>query len=109
MTLHPDIVELISLLEKWIALLRRYHGEGHWVAWLEEDVRLLRNSDFRGFEHFRSAFGGMGSITDFSLLPESGSWLRRWHARFVNVRYGRLVSRAQALADTLYREESKGG
>jgi hypothetical protein len=63
--LHPDVERLAGLVEKWAALLRKYHGENHWVKWLEGDARLLRISDFRGVEHLLSAFGGMGSINDF--------------------------------------------
>jgi hypothetical protein len=104
--IHPDVAKLAGLVEKWASLLRRYHGENHWVIWLENDVRYLRNSDFYGVEHLISAFGGMGSITDFSLLPDSGSWLARTRGRFINRRYARLVNQVYVLADRLRREET---
>jgi len=104
--LHPDIAKLANLVEKWASILRRYHGENDWVVWLEKDVRILRNSDLYGVEHLLSAFGGMGSITDFSLVRESGSWIARIQARIVNRRYARLVDRVYSLAERLRREEN---
>jgi hypothetical protein len=104
--LHPDVAKLANLVERWASLLEQYHGENHWVIWLRKDVGYLRNSDFYGVEHLLSAFGGMGSITDFSLVAESGSWITRTRARFINSRYARLVTQTYVLADQLRREEN---
>ena len=103
--LDPDVTKLADLVEKWANLLKRYGANNDWVEWLEKDVRYLRNSDFYGVEHLLSAFGGMGSITDFSLISESGSLLSRSRARFINRRYSRLVTQVHELADRLRREE----
>jgi hypothetical protein len=103
--LHPEIAKLADLVAKWADLLKRYHGKNDWIEWLENDVRYLRNSDFYGVEHLLSAFGGMGSIADFSLVSESGSLFSRSRARFINRRYSRLVTQIYELADRLRREE----
>ena len=102
--MDPEVAKLICLIEKWIKLLRHYHGDNEWVTWLEKDVQYLRDSDFYGIEHLRSAFGGMGSITDFALVGERGAWFGRMRARFINKRYSCLVSRIYDLADRLFRE-----
>ena len=102
--LHPEIAELADLVAKWADLLKRYHGKNDWIEWLENDVRYL-HSDFYGVEHLLSAFGGMGSIADFSLVSDSGSLFSRSRARFINRRYSRLVKQIYELADRLRREE----
>jgi hypothetical protein len=82
--LHPDVEKLAYLVEEWANTIRQYHGENHWVTWLEKDARRLRNSDFYGVEHLLSAFGGMGSIVDFALVPETGSFYTKQKNRYIN-------------------------
>jgi hypothetical protein len=45
-------------------------GERHWLAWMEEDLRLYR--DEGSTEHHRGAYGGMGSFNDLVLSAPGG-------------------------------------
>lgn len=99
----PKTARLIELLEAASALLRAC-GEAHWSAWLEKDLARLRRGDFSGVEHFLSAFGGMGSLSDLVLHPENGDRLSYAEVKDVNARLHQLLTEAWALAQDLRRE-----
>ena len=71
MSIGPKTRRLIDGLESLASLLKE-HGEPGWADWLKKDAERIRGGDFSGIEHFLSAFGGMGSLNDLWLCPESG-------------------------------------
>lgn len=56
--------KLATLLRETADLLDQ-NGDRRWAKWLREDSASLAAGNIRGAEHFLSAFGGMGSLTDF--------------------------------------------
>ena len=68
--MHPDLIRLADCLDEAEKLLRK-HQIQHCADWLSKDSRWIREGDFYGIEHLRSAFGGMGSLNDLGLTVGS--------------------------------------
>lgn len=64
------LTELISALEDAVTLLHAC-GEHRWAGWLEKDRTLIAGGDFYGIQHLLQAFGGMGSLNDLAVEPNS--------------------------------------
>jgi hypothetical protein len=64
----PEVARLAGLLDE-LATLLAAHAQERWAEWLARDATLLRAGDGYGVLHFRSAFGGMGSLEDVILSP----------------------------------------
>lgn len=48
----------------------RAQGYDFWADWVRDSLIKIEARDPQGLVHFRSAFGGMGSITDLMLEPD---------------------------------------
>ncbi|NGY04733.1 DUF6966 domain-containing protein [Solimonas terrae] len=101
----PD--QLLHVIEEAAALMRSV-GEDHWAGWLEKDARWIRASDFYGVQHFYSAFGGMGSITDLVIHPLNKHRVAESEISAVNDRLQYLLGRGYELAQEVRREEAGG-
>lgn len=64
--MHQDLINLCDWLDEATTLLQ-CHQIQHWAEWLSKDAQRIRQGDFYGVQHLRSAFGGMGSLNDFGL------------------------------------------
>ena len=89
MTLEPGpkTKQLIAMLRDAAARLRAL-GHDHWGEWLEESADALARNQIGGLAHYRSAFGGMGSLSDVIKPAE----------------LDQALSRMWALADEIERE-----
>lgn len=103
----PKSTQLLSLIEDAAALMRTA-GEDHWAGWLERDAGLIRAGDFHGVQHFCSAFGGMGSITDLRIHPLNDHRVAESEVSSLNERLGVSLCRAYELARELIREQAGG-
>lgn len=103
----PKTTQLLQLLEEAVKLMRSV-GEDHWAGWLEKDAACIRASDFYGVEHFHSAFGGMGSITDLVIHPLNQHRVAASEVSPVNDRLQELLGRAYELAQEVRREATIG-
>jgi hypothetical protein len=95
---------LAKFLEEAEALLRQ-HQIPHWADWLARGAQRIRNQDFYGIEHLRSAFGGMGSLNDLHLAvrhPDNSELLT---SSPEDKRFQCLLDQIRALTGTLYDEE----
>ena len=57
-------IRLAARLDE-VANLLEQNGDAHWADWLRKDSKELMVGNIKGAEHFLSAFGGMGSISDY--------------------------------------------
>jgi hypothetical protein len=105
--MHPAIHKLATLLDETAALLRTYR-EDHWAEWLKKDAGWVRNLDLYGIEHFLSACGGMGSISDVYICPENGHPIEPKDVQRINDQLRALLSELYHLAEKLRREELAG-
>ncbi|MFO1418139.1 MAG: hypothetical protein U1E83_05665 [Methylotetracoccus sp.] len=103
----PKSTQLLSLIDDAATLMRGV-GEDHWAGWLERDAGLIRAGDFHGVQHFCSAFGGMGSITDLRIHPLNDHRVAESEISSLNERLGGLLGRAHDLARELIRERAGG-
>lgn len=69
-----DLTALVSGLSDAIELLERF-GDEHWARWLRTSLAQIQSGDAHGLAHLLGAYGGMGSINDFS-LPDVSSTVR---------------------------------
>jgi hypothetical protein len=100
----PDLAKLAEFLDQAETLLRQ-HQIPHWADWLARDAQRIRNQDFYGIEHLRSAFGGMGSLNDLHLTvrrPDNSELLT---SSSEDNRFQRLLNQIRVLIGTLYDEE----
>lgn len=67
--------------------------ESHWRTWIQRDLDRILKGDYSGVEHFLSAFGGMGSLSDLCLGPADR-----------DKRFGINLSKAYSLAREIHRE-----
>lgn len=102
--IHPDLAKLAEFLDGAEALLRQHHIS-HWADWLARDAQRLRNKDFYGIEHLRSAFGGMGSLNDLHLAVRDPSNPVRLIMSPEDEQLQWLLNQIRKLAGTLYDEE----
>jgi len=93
---------LIEILERSASLLRN-HDEDNWASWLESDRALLERGDFRGVTHFLSAFGGMGSLNDVTLLASNGHVLAVVDSDRITATLRTLLSQGYDLAKAISR------
>lgn len=100
----PDLAKLAELLDEAEALLRQ-HQIQHWADWLARDAQLIRNKDFYGIEHLRSAFGGMGSLNDLNLAVRHPDNPELLISSPEDERFQSLLNQIRALSGTLYDEE----
>jgi hypothetical protein len=98
----PKTVELVTVLNEMVALLRN-HGEVWWANWLDNDNRRIVAGDFHGITHLLSAFGGMGSLNDLVLDPINGHDIEESDVPAVNQRFQTLKARCYVLADAIKR------
>lgn len=102
--MSAEVEELASLLDEAAQLLRLY-GHSYWADWLSLDARRIRNLDFYGIEHLLSAFGGMGSLNDLSLLQPDVEVPGGHDLEADDKTVCQLISRVYGLASKLYRDE----
>jgi hypothetical protein len=100
----PDLAKLAEFLDEADALLRQ-HQIPHWANWLARDAQLIRNRDFYGIEHLRSAFGGMGSLNDLNLAVPHPDNPELLISSPKDERFQCLLNQIRALSGTLYDEE----
>ncbi|MBC7768490.1 MAG: hypothetical protein H7124_06865 [Phycisphaerales bacterium] len=98
------VSELATLVQEASDLLRR-HSVTFWADWLGDDAARIRQLDFSGIEHLLSAYGGMGSLTDVYICPQSGHAIEAKNVESVNARLGSLLNRMYDGAKQLSREE----
>lgn len=103
--MHPDIQELLVLLEAAQSLLARY-GEKHWSNWLEKNARLIKNLDLYGVEQILTAYGGMGSINDLVIHPINGHQIKESEINSANEDFESLRTKIYSLAKKLATEEA---
>jgi hypothetical protein len=103
--MHPEIQELVELLNATKLLLAKY-GETQWSEWLAKDSLLIENLDLHGVEHLLSAYGGMGSINDVLIHPANGHKIQEADVAKVNDELRSLLSKVIALSKKLYAEEA---
>jgi hypothetical protein len=87
--------ELVSALKEAVTLLHAC-GQRQWAGWLEKDRQLIAGGDFHGVTHLLQAFGGMGSLTDLVVEPESR-----------DVELKRLTNQIYELATTMRRQQDR--
>lgn len=103
--MHPDLIRLADWLDEAATLLRN-HQIQHWADWLSKDSRWIREEDFYGIEHLRSAFGGMGSLNDLGLAVVSPDNPKLLVSSADDERFRWLLRQIYELADKLYREQA---
>src|SRR5262249_53748437 len=71
------------------------YGERNWARVLQDRIAALEQiqrvqASISGYaDHLsrtKSAFGGMGSLNDVSIMPQSGYSVPRWKASWVNLK-----------------------
>jgi len=102
--ISPDLAKLAEFLDEAETLLRQHHIP-HWADWLARDAQLIRNKDFYGIEHLRSAFGGMGSLNDLNLAVRHPDNPKLLISSPEDQRFQCLLNKIRALSSTLYNEE----
>lgn len=95
----PKTVELLVVLTKLMSLLSS-DGERNWSAWMLRAKTRLENSDFSGVEYLLSAYGGMGSFSDFVAGQDMVAGQFAWKPGYValNDELDALRSKAWSLA-----------
>lgn len=94
MTTYRDLlVQLISILE--------FAGERTWKEWLTTDLKTW--DDSRSVQHHLTAYGGMGSFTDFSLSSEAGHSVSKEVEPWINAVFEKLRSLAYVFAKRITR------
>lgn len=101
---RDDVDRLLATLDDLGRFLRD-HGESHWAEWIERDAEWIRRHDLYGVTHFLSAFGGMGSLNDFSFWPANGNAGSVEEARRLNRRFRQLAEEGFELAQRRREEE----
>jgi hypothetical protein len=102
MSIGPKTRRLIDGLESLASLLRG-HGEPGWADWLEKDAERIRSGDLYGVKHLLSAFGGMGSLGDLWLCPESGHKIAQARVAAANEELRKRLGLCWELADWIRR------
>ena len=99
--------ELIGVLDQ-LALLLESDGETHWSVWIRKVRTRLLNDDASAIEHFRAAYGGMGSFNDLVLGQSQIDGVFCWKPGYVelNEKFSELRDKAAQLADSLGRSQS---
>lgn len=103
--MHPDIQELLELLEAAQSLLASY-GEKRWSNWLEKNARLIKNLDLYGVEQLLTAYGGMGSLNDLVIHPINGHQIKESEINSANEDFEILRTKIYSLAKKLATEEA---
>lgn len=93
---------LVNRLDRAAKLLRS-HGVDFWADWLEGDLARLVWNHPTAIPHLRSAFGGMGSLTDVSIDPRNGHRIAPDDVERVNGRLQRLTAQIYMLVSLLGR------
>jgi hypothetical protein len=103
----PNTVELLVVLTKLVTLLSS-DGERNWSAWMLRAKTRLENSDFSGVEYLLSAYGGMGSFSDFVAGQDMVSGHFAWKPGYValNDELDALRSQAWSLAMDIKRDHA---
>lgn len=103
--MHPDLMHLADWLDEAATLLRK-HQIQHWADWLSKDSRWIRDGDFYGVEHLRSAFGGMGSLNDLGLAMTAPNNPKLLVSSPDDERFQWLLQQIYELTVKLYEEQS---
>lgn len=103
----PKTVELLVVLTKLMSLLSS-DGERNWSAWMLRAKTRLENSDFSGVEYLLSAYGGMGSFSDFVAGQDMVAGQFAWKPGYValNDELDALRSKAWSLAMDIKRDHA---
>jgi hypothetical protein len=103
-----NLVKLLETLDEIILLLES-DGEQHWSTWIRQSRERLQSSDCSGIEHFRSAYGGMGSFNDLIICQNYENGKFYWEDGHVekNNRLNELRGKAWELADEIWRNRTK--
>jgi hypothetical protein len=99
----PKTQSLIQVLERLASVLRD-HDEDDWASWVESDLARMERGDFYSVEHFLSAFGGMESLNDVTLLASKGRVLTVVDADRVTASLRELLSQGYDLAKAISRD-----
>ncbi|WP_421121571.1 DUF6966 domain-containing protein [Aquihabitans daechungensis] len=62
---------LLALLVELDSLLTAC-GDVPWAEWAHRNTELIQQGQRRGVASVRTAFGGMGSLSDLVICPENG-------------------------------------
>ena len=62
----PLTEELVGDLKE-LAVILEEDGDSHWSKWMRKSISLIEAGDYTGIEHFLTAFGGMGSFSDYCI------------------------------------------
>ena len=103
--MHAEIAELARSVEEASRLLLA-RGEQHWGEWLRSDAERIRSLDLYGVEHFLSAFGSMGSISDLVLHPSQSHSINVAETIGANAKLRELPESIYVQAERLKREET---
>jgi hypothetical protein len=98
-----NVDALCTRLEEAIALLRQVR-EGHWAAWLSDDLARIRCGDIDGLSHLRSAFGGMGSFNDLLIHTINGHRIGPEDYEAINERLNELRSSIFELVQSIRQQ-----
>ena len=79
----PKTTELVNELEGCASFLREC-SEVKWAYWLENSASLLKSGQISGIDHYKGAFGGMGSINDLVLHPINGHTIKETEINSAN-------------------------
>lgn len=71
-SLHPDVQEFVSSLQKLEAILQKYE-QGFWAEKLSRVRQTAEKSDGYCVQQFLGLFGGMGSFNDLVLEAPSSA------------------------------------
>jgi len=102
--MHPDLARLTEWLDEAAILLRKHKIE-HWADWLNKDAQRIRNQDFFGIVHLRSAFGGMGSLNDLVLAVQNPDNQKLLMTSPDDERFQWLLGQIRELTGRLAKEE----
>jgi hypothetical protein len=94
-------VQRLRVTLKRLAVLLEEHAEPHWASWARGSAQAISLKDPDSFKLVTGAYGGMGSLSDVALWPESGRLTPGYPAavEFQQLRAEAYSLAAQILAD----------
>ena len=98
-----DVEDLITQLTVATSMLENVKEE-FWAKWLQENLNMIRQRNFRGVERLLSGFGGMGSFTDLVIHPINGHEILESQISSVNEQFAALRTKLYHLAIKIKHE-----
>ena len=102
--LDPGVARLLEALADLTMFLTE-RSQSRWADWVSGDAALIRAGDGRGIDHFLSALGVMGSLSDLLFSPANGNAAGEQEADDLNARFRHLVQTAWTQAEAIRRSE----